>query len=260
MLQGVVSSVEDEDAGIYMLDGRVQLVITYLKDITCELWNGPSTLQSENEGTPKRMAEFQREAFKRASEELKGDLYGKKEDLPRVRMAPETDIELTASWLPDGQQLKPERGGSVKKSGDSEMYTRPKRKLIFNQIPGGSTQNIKIQCQPKGNVTQDSCQENENREGYQATIQEDKKCQSNIQHTTQNKDKSQDSKGNEITVHDTILKDKTRNTSEEREEDVRQHRCLEEGDSVMVYQAHHDRKEGRPRLICCGRSLVVNTR
>lgn len=251
MLQGVVSSVEDEDAGIYMLDGRVQLVITYLKDITCELWNGRSALLSENEGTTKRMAQD-----KRMSEEFKRELYGNKKDLPREEMAPETDMKLNESWLPDGQQLEPEKGGSVKKSGDAEMYRRPKRKLIFNNIQGDSTQKKQNQCQPKGRGTQDSSQENENQEGYQSTVQEDKKCQNKIQQTTQNKNRNQD---NTIS-QDTISKDRTRNTSDEKEEDVRQHRCLVEGDSVMVYQVHHDRKEGHPRLICCGRSLVVNTR
>lgn len=255
-----MSSVEDEDAGIYMLDGRVQLVITYLKDITCELWNGRSALLSENERTPKRMAEDKGGTFKRESEELKGDLHGNKEDLPREGIAPETKMELIDSWLPIGQQLEPERGGSVKNSGDEEMYMRPKRKLVFNQIQGGSTQNKKSQCQSKSKGTQNSCQENENQEGYQTTVQEDKKCQNTIQLTTQNEFRIQDSKKNEIKVHGTIPKDKIRDTSDERAVDVRHHRCLVEGDSVMVYQVHHDRKEGRPRLICCGRSLVVNTR
>lgn len=263
-----MSSVEDEDAGIYMLDGRVQLVISYLKDITCELWNGRSALLSEekveasalNEGTPEKMALDKEGTFKRVSGEFKGDLYGNRADLPREGMAPENDLEFTDSWLPDGQQIMPERGGSVKKSGDTEMLRRSKRKLKFNEIQDGATKNRRIQCQPQGKVTQDSCQENENQNRHPSTTQDDKNCQNKVQHSTQKEDRNQGCKKNQTKVHGTIPKARTQNTSVDREEDVRQHQCLVEGDSVMVYQAHHDRKEGRPRLVCCGRSLVVNTR
>lgn len=34
-----MTSVLDEDIGIYQLDGRTQLVISYIHDITGEIWN-----------------------------------------------------------------------------------------------------------------------------------------------------------------------------------------------------------------------------
>ncbi|XP_047482535.1 CST complex subunit CTC1-like [Penaeus chinensis] len=37
--KGTVTSVLDEDIGIYQLDGRTQLVISYIHDITGEIWN-----------------------------------------------------------------------------------------------------------------------------------------------------------------------------------------------------------------------------
>ncbi|KAK3890196.1 hypothetical protein Pcinc_005841 [Petrolisthes cinctipes] len=264
--KGVVSSVEDEDAGIYMLDGRVQLVITYLKDITCELWNGRSALLNEeevegsamNERTPQRMAE-DKGTFKEACGTLEGDIYGSTYEVPREGMVPKADMQFTDSWLPDGQQVEAESGGRVKKSMDTTLYRRSKRKLDYNQIQCGAIQDKRNRCKPQHKTTQDSTQDNENQNRCQTKTQKDNDCQNKIQHTSRGEDQSQDNNKNQNKVHGTTPEDKTQVTSDNKEEDVRHHQCLMEGDSVTVYQAHHERKEGRPRLVCCGRSLVINT-